>query len=200
MSSYCYCLPFPQSSLAILLCPPSSTSHFHPEVISSAAHWIASLFLTLFCKPLRCLCRKIPVDQQILKYWDKPIWHQQPWWQKKHDYPCSCFRATTDVWTESKKTNKQTKNYRTTENTLSQKTLGSCWARAVLMSQYWKWLWLQHKIHGHHQPLNDQAHLNVSRPKLSCNTHKLYSANGNIEAWNRYWSICVPLFSPRYSV
>lgn len=115
MSSYCCCLPFPQSSLAILLCPPSSTSHFHPEVISSAAHWIASLFLTLFCKPSRCLCRKIPVDQQILKYWDKPIWHQQPWWQKKHDYPCSCFRATTDVWTESKKTNKQKKklqNYR----------------------------------------------------------------------------------------
>lgn len=158
MSSYCYSLPFPQSSLAILLCPPSSTSHFNPEVISSAAHWIASLFLTLFCKPSRCLCRKIPVDQQILKYWDKPIWHQQPWWQKKHDYPCSCFRATTDVWTESKK---KTKNYRTTENTLSQKTLGSCWARAVLMSQYWKWLWLQHKIHGHHQPLNDQAHLNA---------------------------------------
>lgn len=124
---------------------------------------------------------------------------------KKHDYPCSCFRATTDVWTESKKTNKQTKNYRTTENTLSQKTLGSCWARAVLMSQYWKWLWLQHKIHGHHQPLNDQAHLNVplcsvSRPKLSCNTHKLYSANGNIEAWNRYWSICVPVFTTIFSL
>lgn len=53
------------TSLAILLWP-------------LPAHWIATLFQTILCKPYRQLCVKIEGDQQFLKNSNPLVWHQQP--------------------------------------------------------------------------------------------------------------------------
>lgn len=49
--------------------------HFYQ--LLTAAHQIFSLLQTILYKHMRRLCGKIPIDQQFLKYSDKPVLRQQ---------------------------------------------------------------------------------------------------------------------------
>lgn len=64
-------------SLLILLWPLTSSRHFAPENWSSPDRSFFSKPFSARCKPSRLMCEEIPVDQQFVKYWDQPVWHQK---------------------------------------------------------------------------------------------------------------------------
>lgn len=55
---------------------PDIKKIFSPRELALAGYF--SLFLTILCKPQRCLWWESSGDQQFLKLSDRPVWHQQP--------------------------------------------------------------------------------------------------------------------------